>query len=471
MCSHVSWGHHLNIHKHFADMAKRGWLLDGVFQEPVTVTEKVDGSNLGIHIRRTAAAVPPLLLESFEFELVALFGRNATLWSSSDAMTKNVVPNLKYGNAGALEALPAVMFKFACSIAEHLGTDELIIYGEAYRSDGAQKRASWHPFGYKIRRLTQDPNLDKDDAAMSSHDDCSDDEGDSDGIYWTKCPLTLATHQLFTHFQTSAVAEVVDPNADGDGPPSCVAYLDSLVRSSSEAHVIRPPNLLFASGTFALAVDALFPLMEHPPTKCFEGAFVTFERTRRGFKWKTGNHEEQKGILTADDLHTLASVGYDAIREKVAQHVDHGDAEDNRNITWMRASLVMGCGFKDRESFRLYKCLEDVFRSHPSFPEPAKAAKVKVPAAPKAAKPIEVDVEAAIQRELSKSAVDIESIPKKARAQVVEIMVPRVVREVQLVFEESGMKCPYADTMLLSVAQAKTISSVMKVPFTGPSGV
>lgn len=457
--AHVSWGHHLNIHKHFVDKAKMGMPLDGIFRAPVTVTEKLDGSNLGIHIRRNASADLPA------FELVALLGRNSNLWSPPEdgLSTPHSIPSMKYGNAGSLGALPAAMFLFACDVCTTLGVDELIVYGEAFRCDRAN--ASWHPFGFKQRQTTG-TTVACGDAQNDDDSGAGSDGEEAPG--WIKSPLTASVHQLFSRHQIPACL-----SADIGPTTSPSAYLEVLLRHGAKQHVVCPPTMLFSGGTLSEAIDALYHTMMHPPASCFEGAFVVLETTLTGYKFKTGLHDEQKCICTADELSEMAQHGFDNKVTLVRTHattVDE-DPKSAAKIEAMRRSLNDGCGFKEADSLRSYNQLYDIFRSRPVFPEAKKpkagstADDAGVTPAPKAPKPIEVDVLSAIARELSKATVDVETTPKKDRFRVVEMLLPRVVAEVRLTYEESGVACPYADEQLTSVAQAKLVATVMKIPF------
>lgn len=399
LMTQVSWGHYLNIHKHFVDKCKSGLPLDDIFQEPVCVTEKLDGSNLGIHVARSVDGLP-------RFHIVALMGRNSILWSPTqdDCLlhakkgTAVVVPNTKYGNAGALEALPAAMLSFATAVADALHVDDIIIYGEAYRADG-QKKASWHPFGYKVR-LVQSASGADDDEALAA-DGCSDaehsdeDEGSSG---WTKFGLTAAVHQMFSTHQNVPPFPVA-PLSDGSAITSRNAFQAALVDASQNGHVVCPPLLLFSGGTLGQAIDALAPMLMSPIARSFEGAFVVCEGKRAGFKWKTGLHDEQKGIPSADELVDMGEQGFDAKAALVAAHVDGSDASVNRKAQWLGASLPLGYGFRDPESTRLYSLLYDVFRARPQYaPEPAKkkSSSDAAPAAAVAKKSSPADADVAV---------------------------------------------------------------------------
>jgi hypothetical protein len=468
----VSWGHYLNIHKYFVDKCKLGLPLDDIFQEPVCVTEKLDGSNLGIQIALRGGSGPR------QYFIVALMGRNSVLWAppeGTDGTAVVVVPNTKYGNAGALESLPTAMLAFASAVANALGVDDLIVYGEAYRGE-EQKKASWHPFGYKVRStaLTAaavesavDAAARPDAAAFESDGDAS---GDEDGGLWTKFGLASTVHQLFASHQNVPVFNTT-PSVTAEPSlaalPCRNAFAEALVAQSQTSHVVCPPLLLFSGGSLGSAIETLAPMLTAPIARSFEGVFIVCESRGGGFKWKTGLHEEQKGIPNAEELSEMGQEGFHAKIAKVEAHVDGDDNTLNNKIRWMRSTIPLGFGFLDEKSAAYYSTLYNVFRARPTFAAaPAKKSQPKSaqPAAAKEIKPIEVDVMAAVSRELSKTIIDIEAVPKKLRGGVVDTLIPLVVAEVRLTFEESGMRCPYSDSDLNSVAKAKTMLAVMKMP-------
>ncbi|CUG87071.1 Hypothetical protein, putative [Bodo saltans] len=388
----VSWGHYLNIHKYFADRCKLGLTLDDIFQEPVCVTEKLDGSNLGIHI----SALPPVtsgegsgepVATARHFSIVALMGRNSVLWAPSPAIATaktgaapTAVPNTKYGNAGALEGLPTAMLAFASSIATTLNVDEMIIYGEAYRGEG-QKKASWHPFGYKVPSVAVSPS----DAGteMSEVDVASDSDSEDGSGLWRKFNLTTAVHQLFTAHQN---VPVFNTTCNAAALPSLAslpcrnAYADALVLHSQNTHVVCPPLLLFSGGSLGAAIEALAPMLTAPIARTFEGTFIVCEVRGGGFKWKTGLHEEQKGIPNAEELVEMALEGYQAKVAKVEAYEDGCDERLNCKMQWMRSTIPLGCGFTDPKCAALYATLYNVFRARPTF-APAPTAKKSAAAA------------------------------------------------------------------------------------------
>ena len=121
------WESYLNIHPEFDSS-----LID----QTHTFSLKINGSNLSIHIKFDP--------EDNEWRIVCLHGRTAPVWTAESGIPYT---NLKYGSVGSLGDLLDKMNLFAIAVAEKLGNQEIIIYGEAFRAPKA-KYASWHPFGY-----------------------------------------------------------------------------------------------------------------------------------------------------------------------------------------------------------------------------------------------------------------------------------------------------------------------------------
>lgn len=244
------WGSYDNIHKFIRDLPKSKKYANNInsfFDINVFITEKMDGSNLGIHIKK----------DETEWKIIKLQGRNAPIWNYGDDKAIN---NLSYGNAKALENLPNEMYQFAKCVAEKLGVNEIIIYGEAFKTEN-QKFASWHPFGYKI--LENDLELQK---------------------------LTSKTYQLFVESSKFPAFTLHHETFD---------FL-----KNQKTHVVFPPPMLFA-GKLGDAIETLFPMMEAAILwKDFEGTFIISENSNWdfGLKWKTGEFEEQLSIPSSNEL-------------------------------------------------------------------------------------------------------------------------------------------------------------------------
>lgn len=106
---------------------------------PVVVTEKLDGSNLGLEVHQVDG-------------LVTLLGRNCVLWKKG---SKENPFDRSYGCVkNTLHPLAKVIPKLK-SLAAKLIREEstygesVVFFGEWYSSN---ESASWHPFGYAIRQ-------------------------------------------------------------------------------------------------------------------------------------------------------------------------------------------------------------------------------------------------------------------------------------------------------------------------------
>jgi hypothetical protein len=236
-----NWPHFKNIHYEIASSK----FPDEIFNSNVCISQKLDGSNLTIHIRKSPGK---------KWDFVELIGRNSVLWQISPKTLGTyeddvTLTNLIYGNAKHLYNLPLHMFDYAVGIAKLLNTNinELYITGEALRV--SSKQVSWHPFGYEI--INDNTNI----------------------IGRKKNYLTSTTHKLFSS-------------------PS---------KSKDEAYNISPPPILFV-GTLGCGITELYDIMkQNLPT--FEGCFIVGETDNKiGFKWKTRNFEEQKKIKSSHEI-------------------------------------------------------------------------------------------------------------------------------------------------------------------------
>lgn len=365
-----TWGSHDNVHKAFLGFkvraTKRGGSVDEFFSVPVCATEKLDGSNLGVHIRK----------EDGKWEPVCFQGRNKPLWEKASGRGKYSELG-KYGNAGSLGKLPIKIFEFAQKVGDKLDVDELLVFGEAFRAPGAAF-ASWHPFGYKLPAAKQTVRL------------------------------TRAVHQLFQE-QCG-----VEPLKSHD---ECFAYLQA-----QKDHVVFPPPI-FSTGTLGEVVDALYPMMKEAEGSHFEGCFLVAENAAVGFKWKRGEHEEQKSIPSLEDL-----------------------------------------GFAQASSAALYTKLADVFHSRPVMRVAPVAAAAAGNAKGKEKMPEEAllvaEITKAYERELSKAA-DFTHIPRAQRKHIAEELVKLVTKEVLSHYIDSNVAAPWTEKQVLDKAASLVTSKVM----------
>lgn len=383
-----NWGHYTNIHRYIWDMLKMCVLVSALFKELVCITEKIDGSNLGIHISKT---------KDGKWYIVTLLGRNAPIFTVNPVTMDTPSPNLSYGNAGILGNLPSHMMKFAILVAEEMGVNEIIIYGEAFRAsknDKPVRHPSWHPFGVKVK---------KDNVRV---------------LY----RMTTRLHQLF-----SKVAICMDVDA------TVFASHENLNTAliNADSTLITPPPIMF-SGPLGAAIDLLHPHMMNTD-KNFEGVFVVLENGHAGFKWKTGVHDEQSKIYTAEEM-----------------NIDDPDA------------------------LRQYKKLEEIFNNRPGKEARigmlnSKKATENKEAVKKHLSQLNTDTKTAIARVLSKSA-SWDTIPTNKRHSIIENLVVLVVDEVKNRYTESDDVVPYEDSMIINDAQRQLTPIVMRVPFNQTGG-
>jgi hypothetical protein len=244
MTEHKKWPSFSNIHK----VA----LSPEFFDKTFSFGEKIDGSNLGIQVKRGSTDA-------------TLHGRNSIVSYDFEKPT-----SVKYGNAGSLGELPINMRQFASKLCNLLHLHEVIVYGEAYKH-GKQKFASYHPFGYRVED--------------------------------TFFGLTRESRELFIQCVPEEDAH------EYAGLTAHEAYLESL--ESAERHVVFPP-IIYKTSSLAEGIHELHASMKQPGSKLFEGVFCVCEEdgfsiphsdcNLTAFKWKTGHHEEQSGMPPLERL-------------------------------------------------------------------------------------------------------------------------------------------------------------------------
>jgi hypothetical protein len=220
--------------------------IDELFDHNVNFSIKIDGSNLGIHVKRD---------DSNHWYIKKLRGRNSAIWTDDSSVSIIRLP--KYGK-WALQLLPKYMFEFAKSIGDALNANDIIIYGEFFL---AGNFPSWHPFGMSV------------DGKINF--------------------LTRKLHDLFSKHQ------ILD-NSHGKPPEmkdntSMLGYLKTV-----DTYVVFPPPLLF-SGNLTEGIGFFHETMLHASID-FEGLFIIDETVPAGYKWKTGFHEEQPIISNVEEL-------------------------------------------------------------------------------------------------------------------------------------------------------------------------
>ena len=243
----IAWGSYENLARILANNAKCGKSCDSLFAEQILATNKINGSNLAIEICKADGA----------WSVIALHGRNVPLWTAESGILFSK-SGKAYGNFGSIGELPLEMFKIASRFADSIRVDYIVMYGEAFRSK-KQEKASWHPFGYKIR--------DKDGNLILQH----------------------LTPQVHAHI--SSICQTPNFSSHDD----MIGFLEA-----TNVHVAFPPPIYFV-GALGDCINYLFPIfMQLHET--FEGVFIVAIDGSFGMKFKTGILEEQPAI---PDVSTL----------------------------------------------------------------------------------------------------------------------------------------------------------------------
>ena len=263
------WPHFENIHRYIATHHDP----DSLFAEEVCITEKMDGSNLTIHVEKI----------DDEWVVKQLIGRNCPIWNQK---MKNTYENLSYGSVGNMGKLAFAMKDFAIKLAEKLNTKIILISGEVFRANG--KFATWHPFGYTTEIRKKDVVIKSDEVVETieieekekleeTSEPC--DEKEVGKINF----LTSKTHKLFVECSENVTQDQLK---------------EKLEKATS--NLIFPPPLLFV-GKLSQGINELYVLMQKL-SKEFEGSFIIFENISWGFKWKTGFHDEQMQVTQVENI-------------------------------------------------------------------------------------------------------------------------------------------------------------------------
>src|SRR5579862_4162332 len=131
------WPKFNNIHREIYELNKDNKNVDEFFDIQVTMSIKIDGSNLGIRCTKIKN----------NWTIQELIGRNSNIWSTKSGTPINKLP--KYGNV-LLANLPTEMLNFCATLGDYLKVSEIIVFGETVRIG---EFSSWHPFGYSLDGL------------------------------------------------------------------------------------------------------------------------------------------------------------------------------------------------------------------------------------------------------------------------------------------------------------------------------
>lgn len=301
------WLHSENIHKQLLNVANdkdnnNSEFIDNFLDKKFVATEKLDGSNLGIHINGKTCTIEHLI------------GRNVPIFKADGL--KNNLYDLKYGNAGALEKLPMQMLEFGLIMTEMLKNPNIIIYGEVYRHAG-QKFASWHPFGCKLF--------------------------DTSSNKWEILLLNSNLHEMFINASKKLNSKLIIHKNHDD-------IITLLIKSTH--HLIFPPPILFV-GDLNSIINNLYEMIRFTNNKDFEGCFIVSEDNKYGFKWKTSMHDEQKRIPKITDFNFTkesSSVSYNKLvdiftnKEQSTNLIKHNDAVTRKkNINELTEAYIKEC--------------------------------------------------------------------------------------------------------------------------------
>ena len=379
---HIPWASTENLSAAFLEDMDLKDKLDAL----VCVTEKLDGSNLGIHVRRDDSS-------EVGWGLAALHGRRSILWQpapdggliehhdatggslwhpptpSADRGRKaglDFPTAIKYGNAGSLQSLPTECFRFAAAVANEMSAmranegnketfAELIIYGEAIKVGGNKTaRPSFHPFGLAI---LEPENADDESSDEDDNDSSGDVDGGCDCMHgddadamatalphrrWRRHKLTSEIHALFARHEINGPSRTATMATEPLG-----SLFEHLAATGTAGHryVVCPPPLVFV-GPFKEAVAMVEPLLRCAPREV-EGVFLKADtvgpspaggdagmRSKLYYKWKTPVHEEQQRGQTLAEVavqqHAYAQTGRRMARTALMEQVAGLPEEDMR---------------------------------------------------------------------------------------------------------------------------------------------
>ena len=208
-----------------------------------------------------------------------------------------------------------------------------------------------------------------------------------EGVYYG---LTRPTHELFVQCSSKDDRDAFSSAHTHDAYRSVLAGIS--------CHTIYPP-ILFTTSSLAEGILHMHPLMSAPTSRQFEGCFVisedntvvipNYDVSLYGFKWKTGNHEEQPQMPSVEKMGLTDS-----------QHID------------------------------LYDKLKQVFVAKTK--DPVSVLKIGNPkgATGNAVDPVIMErIEVAFQRELGKIE-SFEDVPKKERSVIAPTLKTSITKAV-----------------------------------------
>lgn len=403
------WPHFLNIHRHIANEREP----DTIFEDIVCITQKIDGSNLTIHI----------LKKDSEWEIVGLYGRNSVIWTPESTVFYD---KLSYGQPGNLENLPLAMKEFAVKLAKKLNVDNICVTGEAFRDN--HKYASWHPFGYAIPKIN-DIDIKTDETNFER----------TMNTYY----LTSDTHELFVQCSEN------------------VSFSNFTTKlKEAKCNCVFPPPLLF-TGSLSDGISSLYDAMCKLTPK-FEGSFIISEKKAQkiyesynlttsndseksdesaksysndetiGYKWKTGLHDEQPVIKSVDEILFIK-------KESIDTYIKLVEIYNNNN----------------KPKKKNAKTIEHKILEKSLIPETTN---------PLLEKQLTTDIVIAFKREITKQ-IPITKIPKNKRNDIIKNMIICVIKEIKTIYSESDIPFPYSSELFNKQVQCVVKSLVNKEPY------
>lgn len=278
-----SWPHFENIHKYIA----KSKYPDQIFNQKVCITEKIDGSNLTIHLKKIDE----------EWKIIQIIGRSCPIWNED--MKKSYI-NLSYGSVGNMSNLVDHMKDFAINVSNKLKVNEILITGEVFRANS--KFVSWHPFGY----------------TLETNEDEKTDESENTKIKF----LTYEIYKLFVDCSENVKHEELK---------------EKLL--NAKTCLIFPPPLMFV-GILKDGIVSLKDTMLYL-SKDFEGVFIFFEDCFDGVKWKTGLHEEQPQVANIEKISFNDSVSIECYNKLLEVYYNKPLKQKQTKVEKEKPSNVM----------------------------------------------------------------------------------------------------------------------------------
>eukprot|EP00403_Amphidinium_massartii_P024616 CAMPEP_0178401884 /NCGR_PEP_ID=MMETSP0689_2-20121128/16541_1 /TAXON_ID=160604 /ORGANISM="Amphidinium massartii, Strain CS-259" /LENGTH=495 /DNA_ID=CAMNT_0020022737 /DNA_START=11 /DNA_END=1498 /DNA_ORIENTATION=- len=468
--------------------------LEEKLDRTVCVTEKLDGSNMAVHVRRQAQPQEEAATAKPQWCLVGIQGRNQHVWSPATpvaietqghtaaerASRQENFPAMTYGNAKALLQLPALVAQVAVQVAESLQVDELVLFGEAFKVTGqtakkeqsqssqqqqrkqspAASLASFHPFGFKV--INAGSRAAENEGSPSAESGEEESAPKSSGS--TTAHLTVEVHELFSKFAVAA------PPVDQSSGDALQHYL-----LNSAVHVVCPPAIIW-NGTLREGAEPLHKYLLSVSERV-EGIFIRMEPNGIYCKWKAPLFEEQQNPPALEELvaarYSKETTGRTASRTALRTVIGELEEQADKGGLSMEARIAA----LPAELKELFGMVADLVQKSVAIKSAqrervaaAKASKPVKEAAP-FEQPIRERVRTAVQREATKhpslNAGTVEGLNAAARKDLAQEVVDAVVAEVQEQMATDGEECTAEMLRFLSKeATQQVFPAVMKCQLT-----